>query len=212
MSATETTTSRDGLSRLAEEINEAHRGVVRSNRQSVMHALRAGALLNEAKGSVGHGKWGAWLKENFEGSTRTAQVYMRLANHAEEAQRIAHLGLAGVVRALSAQPPDGFHVMKAARSEKPAERSLVLGWDGILVPETSAATRHRADYRTPGYPEDIETVYALGWSVGIRHALALLSELGADRDALQARLETAAHEPPPDPPETATSIDPQDSE
>jgi hypothetical protein len=44
------------------------------------HARLAGAALNEMKRRTEHGAWGAWLKENFEGSAETARLYMRVAS------------------------------------------------------------------------------------------------------------------------------------
>jgi Protein of unknown function (DUF3102) len=89
------------LSTLASEINLAHANVRRTSRESVMHALRAGALLIEARQQVAYGKWQAWLRENFDGSYRTAALYVRMAERPEEVQSVAHLGVAGVQRHLA---------------------------------------------------------------------------------------------------------------
>jgi hypothetical protein len=56
---------------------------------------------------VFHGEWGAWLDEHFPASHRTAQNYMRLADRAEDAQRLAHLGVAGALKQLAAPKPEG---------------------------------------------------------------------------------------------------------
>ena len=42
-------------------------------------AILVGADLRVAKKLMPHGHWKKWLERNFELSTRTAQVYMRLA-------------------------------------------------------------------------------------------------------------------------------------
>src|SRR4051812_48389762 len=55
----------DSLAALAEQINTAHRSVVRNNRESVLNALRAGELLTEAKAQIEHGGWKDWVAENF---------------------------------------------------------------------------------------------------------------------------------------------------
>ena len=66
---------------LAEQINAEHRACVEAANGALDHAMRTGDLLSEAKAACKHGEWQNWLADNFEGSTRTAQVYMRLAGH-----------------------------------------------------------------------------------------------------------------------------------
>lgn len=48
---------------------------------TVHHAIRAGELLLEAKGRVGHGEWLPWLAANFEAGERTARRYMTIASN-----------------------------------------------------------------------------------------------------------------------------------
>src|SRR4051794_28620848 len=43
------------------------------------HALNAGAGLVKVKEQLGHGEFLPWLAENFEGSERSAQRYMKVA-------------------------------------------------------------------------------------------------------------------------------------
>jgi hypothetical protein len=56
------------------------------NRAGVIHYMRAGQMLCEAKGDdktpgqVPPGSWSKWLKQNFELSKRTAQLYMQYAH------------------------------------------------------------------------------------------------------------------------------------
>lgn len=97
-----------GLDALATRINEEHRACERAVVSAVEHAIRAGEMLLEAKEHAGHGNWGDWLRENFEGSVRTAQVYTRLANNKDalNAQRSAHLSIEGALRELSAPEPE----------------------------------------------------------------------------------------------------------
>lgn len=73
---------------------------------AVQHAIQAGELLTEAKAQVKHGEWLPWLGANFPASTRTAQGYMRLAERAEDAQRLAHLGVGGALKELAAPKED----------------------------------------------------------------------------------------------------------
>ncbi|MCJ2068597.1 DUF3102 domain-containing protein, partial [Methylobacterium sp. J-030] len=56
-----------------------------------------GKLLAQAKETVPHGGWDAWLRLNTTVSPRTAQLYMRIARHVEgdsaKAQRVAGLSV-----------------------------------------------------------------------------------------------------------------------
>lgn len=63
---------------LVERINHEHRACALATGAAVRHAVRCGELLAEAKAGVRHGEWLGWLRENFAGSARTAQKYMRL--------------------------------------------------------------------------------------------------------------------------------------
>jgi hypothetical protein len=61
------------------QINKAYDDLVTSHRTSLVHALKFGELLNQAKEAVGHGDWTNWLKTNCpQLSHRTANVYMSL--------------------------------------------------------------------------------------------------------------------------------------
>lgn len=68
---------------LAVEINREHLACEKAASEFLPHAMRAGKLLADAKKFCPHGTWQTWLSENFKGSERTSQVYMRLANHRE---------------------------------------------------------------------------------------------------------------------------------
>ena len=66
---------------LAQRINEAHRAGNAAFGNALKHYHRAGVLLNEVKTELPHGAWLPWLEANFEGTPRTAQRYMRLADN-----------------------------------------------------------------------------------------------------------------------------------
>jgi Mg2+ and Co2+ transporter CorA len=76
-------------------------------RAALKHAIRCGVLLEEQKAVVPHGEWLAWLNENFDGSARVAQTYMRLSRNRQQveelakAQTSAHLSIGGALRALA---------------------------------------------------------------------------------------------------------------
>jgi hypothetical protein len=94
------------LEQLANEINAEHRAFAGTFRKAVEHGIRCGELLAEAKGQCKHGAWLPWLNENFEGSVRTAQGYMRLYDNRVEvrakAQDVAHLSMSGALKELAA--------------------------------------------------------------------------------------------------------------
>ncbi len=127
---------------------------------AVSHAIRAGELLTEAKSRVKHGEWLPWLEANFPGSPRSAQGYMRLAENAEDARRVSHLGIKGALRELASpapprvsEPPDTddhlawarFHLAEVERlSREQAQRCLALAdrADDSLPAIAGAARRY----------------------------------------------------------------------
>jgi Protein of unknown function (DUF3102) len=94
------------LDSLAEEINVEHRAFIGTFRKTLEHGIRCGELLAQAKEQCPHGTWLAWLAENFEGSARVAQEYMRLYNHRDEIRAktrdSADLSVSGALKELAA--------------------------------------------------------------------------------------------------------------
>lgn len=129
------------LDGLATEIRREVAAADADFRSAVGHAIRAGELLREAKGAVAHGGWLPWLKANFNGSVRTAQNYMRLADNVEEAQRVAHLGLKGALKELAAPKPE-LKPSLAELAEQLREEDLPKLRNGILT--LSEAGAHTA--------------------------------------------------------------------
>ncbi|MCJ2099200.1 DUF3102 domain-containing protein [Methylobacterium sp. E-046] len=84
-------------SNIAGAINAAHAGVEAAKREGARYAVECGRLLAQAKDTVPHGGWDAWLRLNTTVSPRTAQLYMRIARHVEgdptKAQRVAGLSV-----------------------------------------------------------------------------------------------------------------------
>ena len=64
---------------LVPQIVEEHEAADRCHSEAVIHAIRAGELLLEAKSKVQHGAWRNWLQSYCDLKERTAQVYMQLA-------------------------------------------------------------------------------------------------------------------------------------
>ena len=138
------------LDELRAEIDREHEAAVAAFRASVAHAIRAGELLAEAKALVGHGHWLNWVDANFPASRRTAQDYMYLAKHPEDARRVAHLGIARALRALRAgelPEPDAIEVAQEYALDEDEQAFVQCGAALTVI-------RDRGLYRvdTP-YPE-----------------------------------------------------------
>jgi len=69
------------LDALVININHEHTEAIQAARQSLIHAVRAGDLLLQAKAQVDHDAWLEWIKVNCKFSDRTARAYMRLAEN-----------------------------------------------------------------------------------------------------------------------------------
>lgn len=96
------------LDRLAQEANEEHRAAETAARAALTHALRCGELLLQAKATMAHGRWASWLHVNFQGSVRTAQVYLHLHQNRHRlgnTQRAADLSIRQAT-ALLAEPAE----------------------------------------------------------------------------------------------------------
>ena len=97
------------LAVLADEINAHHRAAEAALNRGLEEAHKCGELLLEAKASCPHGTWQKWLADNFRGSTRSAQCYMRIANHWQEIEAksadSALLSIDGAVKLLAAPKP-----------------------------------------------------------------------------------------------------------
>lgn len=71
--------SRVPIQSLAKQIQAEVDAAEHDARSAIEHAAKAGALLLEAKASVKHGEWGAWISDNFAFSQQWAASLMRLA-------------------------------------------------------------------------------------------------------------------------------------
>lgn len=113
---------------LATAINDEHRKCDEAVSTALDHAMRAGDLLIKAKAEIGHGDWQAWVEENFEGSMRRAQEYMRLAKNreaikAEKARSSAPLGIDRALRAIAA--PKQKNSSEASEAAEPLDENTV---------------------------------------------------------------------------------------
>lgn len=85
MTKTEVLSNNAALADLAGRINTEHEACHASMQKGLEHALKAGALLLEAKAGLPHGEWLPWLGNNCPGiSERSAQRYMRFTQNRGE--------------------------------------------------------------------------------------------------------------------------------
>lgn len=94
---------------LAEQINHQHSRAINAMRDALGHAVKAGEMLREAKSRCRHGQWLQWLNDQFDGSRRTAQRYMVLAENqgkikdAANASRVSYLSVNEAMRVIAQQ-------------------------------------------------------------------------------------------------------------
>ena len=72
---------RNTLALLAKSANQSHRWAAAAAAAALAHVVAAGHALVQARDLCEEGGWLRWLRNNFEGSVRTAQRYMRVARH-----------------------------------------------------------------------------------------------------------------------------------
>jgi hypothetical protein len=109
----------DSLAGLAVRIQQEHEATVAAIKSGVGHAIAAGKLLLEAKAQLKHGRWLPWLKDHCKVPARTAQLYMWLAEHDPNAQRVADLPLRRAVLKLQQLDRDA---RRQAEREQVAQR------------------------------------------------------------------------------------------
>lgn len=145
------------LGTLAAKINAEHRACEEAARSAVDRGIRCGEMLAGVKASLGHGEWLPWLEENFQGTTRTAQTYMRLAaNKAEleaKCEARSHLSIREATRVIAPTAKPSEHPAPAPAATlspqdagRRRERELALGsWNfNSDDPDDHARARERA--------------------------------------------------------------------
>ena len=139
------------LATLAAQINEHHRAVEEAMTAGLQHALEAGKLLTKAKALVKHGEWIPWLDENFDGSARLAQRYMRVVDELPKLEanttRVSHLSFREACRLLAEPQPKPSETaatkIPALRQRLESAETLnelvaVRGWQRRFCAEDSA--------------------------------------------------------------------------
>jgi hypothetical protein len=115
---------------LIEIIQTSHQAVRNAAHNILREAVTAG------EESVGHGEWGHYLRRHCELGERTAQVYMRLAEHRAELeanpQRAADLSLRGALNLIGKEPDKNS---KSAKSAKATTSLSTLAWSNATAEE-----------------------------------------------------------------------------
>ena len=105
MEAITTTATSSGLSTetLTAAIRQEHAAASRAAQSALQHALEAGRLLAEAKATIPHGSWEAYVRDECGIAPRTASLYQRLHRHRDRLpirQHVAELSLRQAARLL----------------------------------------------------------------------------------------------------------------
>ncbi|MGH8635800.1 MAG: DUF3102 domain-containing protein [Burkholderiales bacterium] len=123
------------IAALAVEINREHAEACRYATAALQHAKRAGELLRQVKTDLPHGQWLPWVRTHCAFSTRTAQGYMRIAEHwptlQGNAQRVADLPLRHALAALArstlpANEPTDWAVEAAVMEREDRRRQALI--------------------------------------------------------------------------------------
>jgi hypothetical protein len=110
------------LADLATKINAAHKSVITYMRRGLQDAINTGHLLLEAKARLKHGQWLPWLRKHCEVPERTANHYMRLAEHEVEIETnpkfIADLTITGAIALMAKadEPAEGIAIERIVTS------------------------------------------------------------------------------------------------
>lgn len=120
---------RKRLSKLGLKIEKAHNAVLGHIRTTVEHAIKAGALLSEAKKIVPHGGWQEWLDKNTSLEARQAQRYMKVFDGREALPKTTSKSYLTLTEALELLDPE-------EEDEKEEEEALPYRIV-TLLPETT---------------------------------------------------------------------------
>ncbi len=122
------------LSVLTGQIQDEYAAGMRCASEMLSHAMNIGERLNRAKSSFPHGTWVAWIDDNFEFSVRTAQDYMRLAEHrklidARKTQTSAFISVSDALRLIRDEraQPETSDAQPIELSRPPVRRCSTCG-------------------------------------------------------------------------------------
>jgi hypothetical protein len=134
------------LADLAKQINEAHRLCEAAMNTGLAHALDAGRLLLEAKRQCQHGTWLPWLKENFKGSKRTAQAYLRLHREYPQLKLKAHRVALLSMRQAIVNVANDTHIVY--RHDEPIRGEIIDVWQKEQCQNARRAAARAEVHRT----------------------------------------------------------------
>ncbi len=125
-----------------DHLNELHRRCEEAKGQALQYALEAGNALLAIKAMLAHGEFGSWIGEHFEGSDRSARVYMQLASAPEISNRqsAADLSIDGALKEI-AKP----------RRMSAGQMGDVLRGAGVT--SSTVGTNDQAELETPSWSE-----------------------------------------------------------
>ena len=138
----------------AHAINAEHAQAEAAFREGLIHAVRAGELLLQAKSHLAHGEWLRWLNTNVGFSVRTARAYMRVASNwgmldEVNAQPTAHWTLDDALTLLSGRSKDTLAPLPpGAEEEPPQPDDGPFDWPAEMKRAYDWLLRHRE--RFPG--------------------------------------------------------------
>ena len=140
------------LSRLAQEINLTHDGVVTHLKSSLTAARDVGRLLVEAREQIQGHKWLAWLRANVKFSERQARNFIRIAENWDRLSRrmgpAAELTIRDALALISSSlSEDGAEEAPKADSSAPKSATVAdLGADESLSPAAAPAAANPFEY------------------------------------------------------------------
>jgi Protein of unknown function (DUF3102) len=118
-------------SNIAAAINTEHQQVEAAKSAVAQHACECGRLLLEAKETVAHGAWEAWVQKHCSFSMRTAQLYMciyrEISADPAKAQRVADLSLREIDREMASPKPT------RTKARRPFTREEMQQLDRLLA-------------------------------------------------------------------------------
>lgn len=154
---------------IAAEINRLCAEVLRLGKESntALHAAlvaawQAGHLLLEEKKRVrqrmGPGAWLLWLEQNFQGTPRTAQRYMRLARSVSDVSFLAGMSLRQAYARLGIATEPKTPAERTVMPPLPRHVSLANRLLGLLTVE-GRRKPPSASAKWPAYQADLRPLY-----------------------------------------------------
>lgn len=102
ITTTATSTAMSG-EQLTAAIRHEHEAASQAASAALRHALEAGRLLDEARATIPHGAWEAYVKDSCGMAPRTARLYLRLHRHRDrlpDRQHVAEMSVRQAARLL----------------------------------------------------------------------------------------------------------------